>query len=341
MLKKFASRVATKEKCKRLIGYILFFVIILFAVVEICTYPRIHSLLTALRYINLSRVHHPRAKRKVKRCVRIDWTQIDLYDDTGLYGDHFEDLLQEISPYLEQKNSQLTSRERLYLGLHWLKNYPPLREYQKILDISPAVASQEINFVISKLYYVLRKRPTRIQLPEDWDAKAYDFDGTTVHGAIDCTSHFRRRVHPGQALYYRGDKKGFFLTAQVLCSVEGDRIYSVHLGLGHNNDRGMFKRTMQNIVEANDLRFLADLGYGHAYLVRPEKNLPEPWRKEQSALRSVVEVVCGLAQQYAVCSNKFRGNPEFQQIACMCVWELVNWNLQLFPLGVRHSSMCK
>jgi hypothetical protein len=36
-----------------------------------------------------------------------------------------------------------------------------------------------------------------------------------VSGAIDCTSHFRNRVHPRQGDYYCGDKRGHFISDQV------------------------------------------------------------------------------------------------------------------------------
>lgn len=337
-----SSRIMTMERKKKF--FHLLTILSIVSSVLCCSYPRIHAVMIALRYLKDSKEpRKPKLKSTLTR-KKIDWDNIDCYEDTGLWGDHFEDLLEEITPLLNEgirrrRKRSLTNRERLYLALHYLKNYPALREYKKLLGISVSTAWKEIKYVMPKLYTCLRKRKTRIHLPKKW--KAYNFEGVLIHGAIDCTSHFRCRVHPGQACYYRGDKKGFFITAQVLCSLKGNRIYSVHLGLGHNNDQGMFKRTLQEFIEKKDLRLLSDLGFTHSYLIRPEKTSDEIWRKEQSALRSVVEVVCGLSHLYAVCSTKFRGTPEFQQVCLMCVWELVNWNLRLFPLGMRHSYMYK
>lgn len=56
---------------------------------------------------------------------------------------------------------------------------------------------------------------------------------------IDCSSHFRKRVHPGQQLYYRGDVGCHQLTAQVVTDIRGIPI-DVSIALGHNNDKGVF-----------------------------------------------------------------------------------------------------
>lgn len=337
----------TREKRNKILAFLC--ILLLVAGTQASTYPRIHALLTFLRYIKLPTQPRTSKRRYRSLCApreKLNWEFIDIYDDTGLFGDDFETILEEITPLFQKdrkrlRKSSLTDRERLYLALHWLRNYPSLREYKKIMGISVTTAWKEIHYVIPKLYATLRKRKTRIHLPKDWDKRSYNFRGILIHGAIDCTTHFRRRIHPGQALLYRGDKKGFFLSAQVLCSVYGDRIFSVDLGLGHNNDQGVFKRTLKTLTERNNLRFLADLGYRHCFLIGPKNKSDPTWRVEQSALRSVVEVVCGLSQCYAVCSGKFRGSVEFQEVCLMCVWEMVNINLRQFPLGIRHSYMLK
>lgn len=52
----------------------------------------------------------------------------------------------------------------------------------------------------------------------NWGDDAIVLDGIVIHGAIDCTSHYRQRVHPGQSFFYRGDKRAHFITAQVYFS---------------------------------------------------------------------------------------------------------------------------
>jgi hypothetical protein len=67
---------------------------------------------------------------------------------------------------------------------------------------------------------------------------------------MTCTSHYRNRVHPRQGDYYRGDKHAHFLNAQVVVDLDGT-ILHVALGLGHNNDKGMFILTgMKEYVTA-------------------------------------------------------------------------------------------
>ena len=77
-----------------------------------------------------------------------------------------------------------------------------------------------------------------IEWPRDWTSIPVGFMGAQF--IIDCTSHPRKRVHPGQHLFYRGDKGFHFLTAQVIVDIYGYPLH-VAIGLGHNNNKGMYK----------------------------------------------------------------------------------------------------
>jgi hypothetical protein len=65
-------------------------------------------------------------------------------------------------------------------------------------------------------------------------------------------------IHPKQADYYRRDKGGFFILAQVVVRINGT-IRSIILGQGHNNYQGFFKLTKTNkyLENSNEL-WLAD-----------------------------------------------------------------------------------
>jgi hypothetical protein len=60
-----------------------------------------------------------------------------------------------------------------------------------------------------------------------------------VAGAIDGTCHYRERIHPRQADFYRGDKHRHFLLASVVTVMCG-LFTHIDLVQGHNNDQGTF-----------------------------------------------------------------------------------------------------
>lgn len=119
-------------------------------------------------------------------------------------------------------------------------------------------------------------------------------------------------------------------------------IIRVDIGLGHNNDRGMFKLTgMKDKLEEMVLKFLADKGYtAYSTLILPanrnnasivDSSIRE-WDKEQKSLRSVVEVVIGLVGNFKVTSEKFKQSPELQAICIMIAYQLTNWTLKQYPI---------
>jgi hypothetical protein len=151
-------------------------------------------------------------------------------------------------------------------------------------------------------------------------------------GAIDCGSHFRCRVHPRQADWYRYDKAGFFITAQVIVDLSG-RILRVDLGMGHNNDQGMFNMTeIANILEEHNIKILADGGYSHYLLVKPDDDKPAAWNNKQKSLRSCVETVIGMSKHWEFANSKVRVNPELHGIGLMLIYNLVAMRMKEYPL---------
>jgi len=131
---------------------------------------------------------------------------------------------------------------RLTLVLYFLR-YVSFRHLALLFKISVGHAHTEIKHVLPFLVEAVQDE---IRLP-DWEEEEIGFGGSQF--LIDCSPHVRDRVHPGQALYYRGDKKCHFLTAQVVCSIRG-KIQSVVIALGHNNDQGLFNKTFSEYVQA-------------------------------------------------------------------------------------------
>ena len=96
-------------------------------------------------------------------------------------------------------------------------------------NISESTISREIRFLSGILYQVLPLFNTVFDC---------EIRNLPCYAVVDCTSHIRNRVHPGQAFYYRCDKHSHFITVQVVYS-ENEHLYQVKLAFGHNNDSGM------------------------------------------------------------------------------------------------------
>jgi len=171
----------------------------------------------------------------------------------------------------------------------------------------------------------------------DWGSLKPGFAGSQY--IIDCTSHFHRRVHPGQALYYRGDKHAHFLTAEVVTSSEGFP-YHVTIGLVHINDKGMFNLGIRSYVEKNNLVGLSDRGYQHPLLIQPDNvamatrlnnETLEQFSYVHSAYRSPGEVINSLTKNWAFASTLCSQMPEFQAVSLMLIYNLVSMVMMECP----------
>jgi len=129
---------------------------------------------------------------------------------------------------------------------------------------------------------------------------------------------------------YRGDKGGFFITAQVMVSILTGEIYSVILGKGRNNDQAMFNITnVGEFIEQKQLILLGDKGYHHHRVIRPDEGI-QLENNKQMALRSIVELVIGMTKH---CNQCFRHNPELQELVIMIVYNLVNDEIKKYPIS--------
>jgi len=207
------------------------------------------------------------------------------------------------------------SKIRLLIVLNWLRDYPKLTALARKYNVSTTTISRDINFILPILY-------TRLQLiqpPSDWNDLQVGDKGAQF--IIDCTSHFRNRVHPGQRLLYRGDKHAHLLTAHIIISVDGN-IIRVDIGLGHNNDPGMmYLSEFDTFIEDNNIMGLADRGYGHHLLITPN-DVGEGERKEHGKYRSIVENVIGKVKTYYFASHRVRVSPELHAVGVMICYQL-------------------
>ncbi|PRP84941.1 hypothetical protein PROFUN_07595, partial [Planoprotostelium fungivorum] len=196
--------------------------------------------------------------------------------------------------------------------------------------VSKAFVSRDVHHLLPILYCKLQ----HIRWPaieSDW-VRASDFENTVA--AIDCSTHYRNRVHPRQADYYRFDKKGFSITAQLICGLDG-KIWRVDFGNGHNNDSGMVELTgLKDVLHQNpNLRNLADSGSG--------QHNGRDWQNNQKSLRSVVETVFAVVKWFSLAGGKYRGSPELQQLALGCIYQLVAQNLNNYPLRISLEAKGK
>jgi len=156
-------------------------------------------------------------------------------------------------------------------------------------------------------------------------------------GSIDCSSHPRARVHPGEDSFYRTDKRMHFLSSQVVCNPTG-QIMRLTIARGHNNDQGLFNMSEMAawIEQKNVGPLLADLGYTSSDQVITPFGNEERWRNEgdarsmaslnltQTRARVIVENVNSWFKSWKFAENKCHFDPEFQAMALIVCGMLTN-----------------
>jgi hypothetical protein len=138
---------------------------------------------------------------------------------TGLSSTLFNELLERVKPKLKQvRKHVLTPKWQLIHHLFMLRHHPKLKILASLFSISTGTSS-EIKKNMLPVVYEQSCSFESIQWPSLWSEIPVGFGGAQV--LIDCTSHMRNRVHPGQQLYYRGDVGGHQLTSQIITDVKG------------------------------------------------------------------------------------------------------------------------
>lgn len=110
--------------------------------------------------------------------------------------------------------------------------------------------------------------------------------------------------------------------------------YSVFiLVLDINNDMGMFYLSqIEEILERNNIKLLADSGYSSHVLITPNEDKSKLWNYQQRFMRSKVERVIGCVKLYSIASEKCKWSPELQIIALNIAYQLTAKELIQFPL---------
>jgi hypothetical protein len=273
-------------------------------------------------------------KRKKKRQERgLDWVwnldDYELYESTSLFRPMFNTLCNIAIEYSEHKIvNSMTIPSMVYLCLYWLKEYPSYSTIGKIFRISKPTASR----IIHNLLPLLASKASDIIWPNS--PNIHSFEG--VSGAIDCTSHFRNRIHPGSTLLYRSDKRGHFLTCQAVCSLSGE-IWRVDISFGHNNDQGVFNLSgLREELEKTNIKLLADGGYSHINLITPI-NGRDDYNAELSGKRSVVETVFARVKFFKAATYQFHHNIILQLYSLLLAYKLTNLKIKASPIRITQE----
>jgi len=259
----------------------------------------------------------------------------NVFEDTGLFEDDFEGIHTQVEKQLTTFGKSrttkhiLTSREMVFLTFFYLRHKPRYNVVADKFHISKATVHRVLYHTIPFLATSIKS----IKWPDDWTQIAIGFNGAQF--AVDGTAHYRDRVHPGQRLWYRGDKRSHFMGAQIVVTLTG-RILSVHFLTGHNNDQGMFNRTIKSRVELENIIGLGDRGYSHALLVTPD-DVDCSLQHLQAAFRAIVEIIVGMVKNWEYAAGKVSHPPEIQALGLKVVYEVTDMIVKQFP---RAFTLC-
>jgi len=263
----------------------------------------------------------------------------NVYDLCGLYEDDFENVFVNrknhfLTSYsLQQRSGKriLSPRVSLLLTLVFLRHKPRYKVLSSLFGVHPSTVSRVIYHTIPILASSLRT----ISWPSDWNVNLYPVGFNGAQFAIDGTVHYRNRIHPGQRMWYRGDKRAHFMGAQVVVAMNG-QILNVQFAKGHNNDQGVFNMTLKDIIETDNVLGLADRGYTHFLLITPD-DVDQKLRVLQSGQRTLVEIVIGMVKVWQFAAGHVTHPPEFQALGLLVCYELTNMLLMQFPRIVNPN----
>jgi hypothetical protein len=242
----------------------------------------------------------------------------------------------------------LTSSIRLLASLTFLRHHPSRNILQRIFQVHWKTLWEDRKHVLPIVAnFLLQQSAIR------WISDSEHFPSwNQAKMVLDATAHFRNRVHPGHAHYYRGDKHNTFVLGQITCDFAGSRLFSLDLLRGHNNDQGFslfflyfflidlffllgtFNTTIRDKIERNLTRILGDGGYSHSLVVTQSFVHPSLVKTLQF-LRGVVEIIFGLVHVWKGATDRFREMPGDQIICLLIVYEIIARRLQECPIRPR------
>ncbi len=137
----------------------------------------------------------------------------------------------------------LSTRNRLLLGIIWMRRYPIESALAYMFGIDVSVACRILHEVIPILHQYLVPRFIRWPSNAEWQRRRNEIDHfPSAVGYLDGTC-FRISCPVGriQRLYYRGDKKFHFLNSIVIVDSRGFIVYSQPGFAGHLHDSTCYR----------------------------------------------------------------------------------------------------
>ena len=195
-----------------------------------------------------SKHHSPRKPLNIEEMI----TFFNCYEYTGLYPrivfkiveicsdkivlprvNNIIELNRKANSKRKPRKTINTPLERMLMVLYWIRFGCSLKEMGITFRVSKSFVFREIHHILPILVEkvnVISKFGNEFlaMFPIPIDNKGEIF---SVHGALDCSTHRRDRIHPGQNKLYRGDKKCHFIGSQVITHLSG-MFTSVDLALG-------------------------------------------------------------------------------------------------------------
>lgn len=163
----------------------------------------------------------PRKKALRKRGQPRGRCEVDadeIFDRTGVFEDAFLEYYERLLPLISQprhrpeiarhSTTSLDAMTRLQLVLEYIRHNSTYKSLARQYSISVSQVSREVRFLLPTILASLDELPQTV--PDN--LVPHEFEG--VVGAIDCTCHYRWRVHPCQGNWYRGDKHAFFISGK-------------------------------------------------------------------------------------------------------------------------------
>jgi len=171
------------------------------------------------------------------------------------------------------------------------------------------------------------------------------FAAEYVIGSIDCTTHRRDRVHPGEDTFYRPDKAFHFLSSQIVVDHFGF-ILRISVAKGRSNDSAIFKLTnMADFLLKKGWKLLGDLGYGSTQVLKPigreySRSVAgsKEYNRHQASERAIVENVNSWFKQWEFCEKRCKLQPTIQAMGLVVCASL--YNLCHVPTNDRIDWIC-